>query len=116
METEDLQIQLRKLASKMGWSINELARNIYTESHDFDDEDEIRRFEQNFIKHLSRKTTKKEKLSEYLDIISRHRSVEKQAVILSVYRSTGVLNENSENAMKSISESITKSLECADKL
>lgn len=116
METKELQDQLRKLAAKMGWSINELARNIYTELHDFDDEDEIRRFEQNFIKHLSRETTKKEKLSEYLDVISRHYAVEKQAVILPVYRSAGVLNEKSENAMKSISESITKSLNCAGKL
>lgn len=116
METKNLQNQLRKLAAKMGWSINELARNIYTESHDFDDEDEIRRFEQNFIKHLSRETTKKEKLSEYLDVMSRHHAVENQAVILSVYRSTGVLDDKSENAMKSISEFITKSLDFSGKL
>ncbi|WGO97850.1 hypothetical protein QFX18_17720 [Saccharophagus degradans] len=115
METKELQNQLRNLAAKMGWSINELARNIYTEINDFDNEDEIRKFEQNFIKSLSRSTTKKEKLSEYLDIISRHHAVERHGVILPVYRSTGILNKESELAMKSISESITKSLNGAGK-
>ncbi|WP_348680197.1 hypothetical protein [Alcanivorax profundi] len=110
METKELQKQLRNIAAKMGWSINELARNIYTEMNDFDCEDEVRKFEQNFIKSLSRSTTKKEKLSEYLDIISRHHAVERHSVILPVYRSTGILNKESEMAMKRISESITKSL------
>jgi hypothetical protein len=116
METDELQDQLRTLAAKMGWSINELARNIYTELNEFDDEDEIRKFEQNFIKSLSRSTTKKEKLSEYLDIISKHHAVERHGLVLPVYRSTGILDKDSEQAMKSISESITKSLTCASKL
>jgi hypothetical protein len=60
-EIKGLQSQLRTIASKMGWSINELARNIYTELNDIDNENEIRKFEQNFIKVLSRSTTKKEK-------------------------------------------------------
>lgn len=116
METKELQNQLRNLAAKMGWSITQLARNIYTEIHDFDNEDEIRKFEQNFSKSLSRNTTKKEKLSEYLDIISRHHALERHGVILPVYRSTEILNKESEVAMKSISESITKSLNCTGKL
>lgn len=70
--TLQLQAEIKRLIQRLGKSQNEAARFIYTETYEFDDEDEIKRFEGKFKKQLQRKTTKPEFLQTYLDILSRN--------------------------------------------
>ena len=73
-EQEIIEIQsfIKKIASELGWTQNRLARIIYTEIYDFDDDEEIRKFQEKFKKELQRTTTKLERLKEYVDILIRH--------------------------------------------
>lgn len=69
--TLQLQGEIKSLIQQLGKSQNEAARLIYTETNEFDDEDEIKRFEGRF-KQLQRKTTKPVCLQSYLDILVRY--------------------------------------------
>lgn len=67
--TLQLQGEIKRLIQQLGKSQNEAARLIYTETNDFDDEDEIKRFEGRFKKQLQRETTKPVCLQSYIDIL-----------------------------------------------
>lgn len=67
--TLQLQGEIKRLIQQLGKSQNEAARLIYTETNDFDDEDEIKRFEGRFKKQLQRETTKPVCLESYIDIL-----------------------------------------------
>ncbi len=62
--TLQLQGEIKRLIQQLGKSQNEAARLIYTETNEFDDEDEIKRFEGRFKKQLQRKTTKPEPVTD----------------------------------------------------
>ncbi|MAJ68054.1 MAG: hypothetical protein CL584_00160 [Alteromonadaceae bacterium] len=68
--TLQLQGEIKRLIQQLGKSQNEAARFIYTETYEFDDDDEIKRFEGRFKKQLQRKTTKPEFLQGYLNILT----------------------------------------------
>ena len=70
--TLQLQGEIKRLIQQLGKSQNEAARLIYTETNEFDDEDEIKRFEGRFKKQLQRKTTKPVCLQSCLDILVRY--------------------------------------------
>ena len=93
-----------------GWSQKRFSSEISFETHEVHNTDEERRFFENFKKELVRKTIKPEKLVEYLNIISRHREVEKLNLIIPSLPEYGCLSEVFKKEMKSISESISKNL------
>lgn len=66
-----LQDEIRHLIRRLGITQNQAARLIYTEINDFDDDEEIRRFEEKFKKQLQRETTKAECLQEYFDLLTK---------------------------------------------
>ncbi|ADZ91980.1 hypothetical protein [Marinomonas mediterranea] len=103
VSTQKLQTEIKSILGKLKWSHKKLARVVYAERNDFDNEDEIVRFEESFKKDLSRPTTKPERLSEYLMILSQQDEFQKSGMILPVYTKSGVLSETMEEGMKDIS-------------
>jgi len=104
--TPKLQKELKNIIAQLGWSQKRLAREIYMSENEVDNDDEIIRFEEKLKKELTRTTTKPQRLSHYLDIISRHSDFEKLDIIVPRYYSSGILSEELEAGILSISRSI----------
>lgn len=108
ISTSELQKHIKNIISKLGWSQNRLAREIYTETHDYDDEDEIKRFEGKLKKDLNRNTIKPELLEGYLEVISQHREFESINIFIPRYIASGKLSDSMESGMEKISKSISE--------
>lgn len=109
--TQELQAIIKALSARAGWSQKHLAREIYWELHDDEDEVEMQRFEETFKKALSRSTTKPEQLQRYLDIMRDITAIKKADLILPQYHSTNVLDPELEKAMLEVSKELTKRLD-----
>jgi hypothetical protein len=72
LQTIQLQDEIRQIIGQLGMTHNQAAKYIYTEIHDFDDDEEIGRFQESFKKKLQRKTTKPECLQDYLVTLKNH--------------------------------------------
>lgn len=107
MTNKRLQADIKEIAAKLGWSQNKLARAIYFETHDCDNEIEIKQFENNFKKHITRDSTKTEVLEEYLKVIFRLREFEKLGIVMPIYSRNTKLSSNFQKEMKKISKEIT---------
>jgi hypothetical protein len=107
-ETTELQLQIKTLIAELGWSQNQLARNLYTELHDWDDEEAILSFQECLKKELQRGTTKVEKLKKYLSIIANHSETRKMDVILNKPVPLGAISASLSEAMGEISQEIDK--------
>ena len=107
-ETIQLQEQIKKMIGELGWSQNQLARNIYTEINEIDDKDEILSFQERLKKELQRPTTKPDKLKRYLSIICSHPEAHKVDVTLNKYIPTGFISESLCKGMKVISQEADK--------
>mgnify|MGYP000726754929 CR=1 FL=1 len=83
----------------------------YTELNDFDDDDEIIKFEEKFKKDLTRSTIKIERLECYLSIISRHPEFEKIDIVISKYMPTDFISGFIVDEMKATSKLLDESLE-----
>jgi hypothetical protein len=116
MDTTSAQREIKYTISKLGWSQNRLAREIYVATFDFDDDDEINRLEERLKKELTRKTTKPERLLEYLSIIYRHNEFKNLDLIAPSYTEGTSLSPTLKAGMKAISEKLSKDIECADDL
>ena len=114
--TRELQKDIKSLISKLGWSQKRFASEIYFETHEVHNDDEERRFIENFKKELTRSTIKPEKLVEYINTISRHSEVDKLNLIKPSLADHDCLSDAFKKEMKSISESISKSLHSASDL
>ena len=103
MKTAELQSEIKSILATLKWSQKKFARVIYAEKNDFDNEDEISRFEELLKKDLSRPTTKPERLVEYLRILSLQDEFQKSGMVLPIYTKSGILSETMEEGMKDIS-------------
>lgn len=103
-EVLELQNSIKELANKLGWSLSKLARVLYTELNEVDDEDEIKKFVMSFKKELIRPTTKVERLKVYLDKTVQHPDAEKLDLVFNRYISNKSISSNLEQFMKDISQ------------
>jgi hypothetical protein len=109
-ETKELQGHIKDLIARLGWTQNELARVLYTELSDYDDEDEQRSFQEKLKKELQRDTTKPQRLRTYIEILQSHTDLEKVDRTANRYVPIGKINETVVKGMKSISKDIDKNL------
>lgn len=107
-KTIELQGQIKQAIAELGWSQNQLAKNIYTETHDIDDEVEILSFQERLKKELQRDTTKPEKLMKYLSIISSHPDAEKLDSAINRHVPLGFISETLSKEMRVISKDADK--------
>lgn len=98
--------QIKELIAELGWSQNELARILYTELNEWDDEDEILKFQEKLKKELQRSTTKVERLRVYLDVIVRHQDAKKIDVVFNKYSPQNSISSSLSKAMVDISQEI----------
>lgn len=110
METRELQKEIKCIIKKMGWSQKRLAREIYMEENDVDNEDEIVKFEEKVKKELNRPSTKTARLKHYLDIIALAPEFKGIDIVLRDYHGSGILGTELEAQMKKISIELDKML------
>ncbi|WP_298775140.1 hypothetical protein [uncultured Shewanella sp.] len=110
MGTNELQKQIKSIIASLGWSQKKLARTIYIELNDWDDESEIIKFEEKLKKELSRPTTKVKRLECYLSVISRHPDFEKIDFVTLKYKTTGFISSYMVKEMRASSELLDKKL------
>lgn len=108
MGTAELQEESKKLLGKLKWSQKRLGRELYYVKHNDDDAVEISRYEEKVKKDLVRKSTKPEVLQTYLNIIIKHDEFQKLDIIVPTYQRIGVLSDNMESGMYSISKLVSK--------
>ena len=108
MGTAELQKEIKSLLGKLNWSQKRLGRELYTAKSDYDDDDEIRRHEENVKKHLSRSSVDPELLQCYLDVISQHSEFKNLDIIIPQYQKSPILSETMEQGMNDISKLISK--------
>lgn len=84
-----------------------LARWIYLEENEIDDEDDMRRFEERFKKELTRPKTDPKRLIQYLDTMRQIPVIEKADVVIPKYYSTNKLDKELEKALSEISKDIS---------
>ncbi len=104
-----IKLELVALINMLGWSRNQAARYIYTETHDFDDDSEIRKFEANFIKALQRDQNQ-DRLEVYFDILLASPEAEAIDFVKNKYIPLDVISSSLSESMKDISKCITKTL------
>ncbi len=105
-ESIELQSQIKKMTAELGWPQNRLARILYTELNDWDDEEEIVKFQEKLKKELQRSTTKIERLQIYLDVIIRHPEAQKLDVVFNKYIPRNSISSSLSEAMGDISQEI----------
>lgn len=105
--TQELQKIIKDLCSRAGLSQKELARRIYREENEIDNEDEIRHFEERFKKDLTRPTTQPNRLLQYLDTMRQIPAIEKADLVIPKYYSTNKLDKELEKAISQISKGIS---------
>lgn len=104
----ELLLQIKELISALGWSQNELSRILYTELHEWDDENEILKFQEKIKKEFQRPTTKAERLRTYLDVIIRHPDAKKIDIVFNKYTPQNSISSSLSKAMGDISQEIDK--------
>lgn len=107
-ESHELLLQIKELIAELGWTQNKLARILYTELYEWDDEDEILKFQERLKKELQRTTTKADRLRIYLDLIIRHPEAEKLDVVLNRYVPQDSISLSLRKSMENISSEIDK--------
>ncbi|WP_165662725.1 hypothetical protein [Oceanimonas sp. MB9] len=105
-ESHELLLQIKGLIAELGWTQNRLARILYSELNEWDDEDEICRFQEKLKKELQRPTTKADRLKVYLDVMVRHPEAQKLDVVMNRYIPQGSISSSLSKGMKDISTEI----------
>ena len=105
-ETVELQSHIKILAANLGWSQNRLARVLYTEIHDWDNDEEIFKFQEKLKKELQRGTTKVEKLQRYLEILVNHPELQKLDVVFNKHVPQGAISSSLSRGIGEISKEI----------
>lgn len=103
LETQAL---IKRLAAELGWSQNRLADVLYTELHDWDDEDEMSKFRERLKKELQRPTTKMERLRVYLDLLVAHPDVKKLDVVFNKHIPLNAISTSLSQGLMKISQEI----------
>lgn len=105
-ESHEVLLQIKGLIAELGWTQNRLARILYSELHEWDDEDEIYRFQEKLKKELQRPTTKVDRLKVYLDVMVRHPEAQKLDVFMNRYIPQESISSSLSKGMKDISSEI----------
>tara|TARA_R110002050_G_scaffold66793_7_gene144763 strand:+ start:2874 stop:3245 length:372 start_codon:yes stop_codon:yes gene_type:complete len=105
-ESLELQSQIKRLAAELGWSLNSLARILYTELNEWDDDDEILRFQERLKKEIQRPTTKVDRLRTYIDVIVRQPEAQKLDVVFNKYVPQNSISSSLSKTMGDISQEI----------
>tara|TARA_R110000868_G_C10959968_1_gene768415 strand:- start:3119 stop:3490 length:372 start_codon:yes stop_codon:yes gene_type:complete len=105
-ESHELLLQIKGLIAELGWTQNRLARILYSELHEWDDQDEIYRFQEKLKKELQRPTTNADRLKVYLDVMVRHPEAQKLDVVMNRYIPQGSISSSLSKGMKDISSEI----------
>jgi hypothetical protein len=105
-----LQNQIKDLAEKLGWTQNALARKLYCEINEVDDEDEILRFQERFKKELQRPTTNSEKLKRYIIIIISHPDAAKLGLVFNKHMPLKAISDELSNGLMKISRELDREL------
>ncbi len=113
-EVLNIQSQLKSLMSEVGWTQNKLARIIFTELSETDNEGEMRAFQERFKKALQRDTTKVELLETFLEIAVSHPDAKDAKNIYKKYSSNNLLSPLLYDGMRKISQEIDESLKKMD--
>jgi hypothetical protein len=108
MGTAELQSDIKSILAKLKWSQKRLGREFYIAKHDFEDDVEIKRYEENVKKDLLRESISPELLLSYLDVISQHREFINLDVLIPQYLKSNVLSDTMEVGMNDISKLISK--------
>lgn len=108
-ETNDLQNHIKDLIARLGWTQNDLARVLYTELWEYDDEKERTAFQERLKKELQRNTTSAKRLRTYIEMIQRHPDFENIDRTLKRYVPLGSINRTVREGMSRISKEIDKS-------
>ncbi|EGR0394887.1 hypothetical protein OC506_20440 [Vibrio vulnificus] len=110
MNIREAQNEIRELISLLGWSQKRLARELYMEEFDDDDELEIQRYEEKIKKALSRATTKLELLKGYLNFITSHPTFSKKRLVLNHFHSRECLSAEQLKVMEEFSSLVDKKI------
>lgn len=110
-EVSEVISHLKTIMSELGWTQNELARIIFAELNQTDNEDEIKAFQEKFKKALQRDTTKIELLQRYLEIAVSQ--PEAKAIVKSFkkYSPLNAISPSLSEGMKKISKEIDQYFE-----
>lgn len=108
-DSHELLAQIRGLIAELGWTQNKFARILYSELHEWDDEDEIHKFQERLKKELQRPKTKADRLKVYLDVIVKHPEAKKLDVVMNRYIPQGSISSSLSKGMEDISSEIDSS-------
>jgi len=107
-ETELLQSELLELSKSLGWSNNQLAKNLFHEL--FPEEDDpkvIQRFCEAFKKGLQRKSIKPGRLRTYIEEVCRAPSFLEQKRVLPISPNPESFSELGRRKLKRISKLVS---------
>ncbi|MPW35212.1 hypothetical protein [Vibrio sp. B1Z05] len=110
MDISETQREIKALLDLLGWSQKKLARELYMDEFEDDDELEIKRYEEKVKKALSRPTTKIELLRGYSNFIGKHPAFSKKRLVLNSFHPRECLNNEQLNVMKEFSKLVDKKI------
>lgn len=95
---------------ELGWTQNKLARIIFVELHDDDNDEEIEAFQEQFKKALQRDTTKIERLQKFLEIAVSHSDAKALKKGFKKYAPQNSISSSLSEGMRMISLEIDEDL------
>ena len=101
---------LENVLKSLGWSKKKLAREVYVELNEIDNEKEISNFEDKVKKQFQRSSTKDEIFGGYMKNISNHRDFQQLDLIMPNFKSTSILSEQLANGISLISKELSEGL------
>lgn len=105
-ESKQLILEIKRVCEQIGLSQKELAKKIYVELNDDDNEKCIKDFSSAFAKQIQRPTTQPERLNEYLSVISRLPEFKKSDLVRNKHIPLGHLSDLMQNEMLKISKEL----------
>lgn len=110
MDISETQCEIKALLALLGWSQKKLARELFMDEFEYDDELELRRYEEKVKKALSRPTTKIELLQGYLNFVKAHPAFSKKRLVLNSFNPRDCLDNEQLNLMKEFSNLVDKKI------
>lgn len=111
MDTHELQKTIKELAKKYGWTQRQLAKELYVELYEDDDDGASDKFEETLRKQLNRTTTNPATLQAYLDIMIQDSKFKSLHMTIPKPLLTSILDKDIIDGLTHISRIITQKLE-----
>jgi hypothetical protein len=105
-ESKQLILEIKRVCEQLGLSQKDLAKIIFHELNDDDNEKHIKDFSYVFAKQIQRPTTQPERLKEYLSVISRLPEFKKSDLVRNKYIPLGNLSNFMQEEMLRISKGL----------